>query len=395
MQSNMTLQKNLLLLIVVLFWFAQYVYVPFQTPYLLAAQVSSGTVGIIIGVYGFSQMILRMPVGIMADLNGKHKLFIITGVAASALASVFRILLPPQEGFLIGNILSGFASAMWISFMVLYASYFSKNKMQKAMGLILAANNIGILGGFVLSTILYNEFGMNFICMLSVGSGIPALILSFFIKNDNKEINKSKKTASPTLRSLVKVYIDKRLILFSLLILIQLVVLMATCMSFTAQVAHELNASANQIGLLSIVYIISAVLSSYFAALEFAQRQGAGFWIPVIMFLLALYCFIVPNAASPNILIISQILAGLSTGILFSFCTTEALKNVPLEKRSTAMGYFQAIYAVGMTVIPMFAGAVSEKYGLSTAFYIEGITALLATLAAIIFFVRKKSKQIN
>ena len=124
-RDSLVFQKNLLIAIVVLFWFAQYVYVPFQTPYLIGMQVSSSMVGIIIGIYGFLQMALRMPIGIMADKNGHHKFFIIVGVAFSALASIFRILLSPEIGFFIGNILSGLASAMWISFMVLYASYFT------------------------------------------------------------------------------------------------------------------------------------------------------------------------------------------------------------------------------------------------------------------------------
>ena len=165
-RDSLVFQKNLLIAIVVLFWFAQYVYVPFQTPYLIGMQVSSSMVGIIIGIYGFSQMALRMPIGIMADKNGHHKFFIIVGVASSALASIFRILLSPEIGFFIGNILSGLASAIWISFMVLYASYFTKENLQKAMGLIIAANNIGVLGGFVISTLLYNYLGMNFLCLL-------------------------------------------------------------------------------------------------------------------------------------------------------------------------------------------------------------------------------------
>lgn len=49
-KSKLNYQKNLLLIIVVLFWFAQYVYVPFQTPYLSTMQVSSSMIGIIIGM---------------------------------------------------------------------------------------------------------------------------------------------------------------------------------------------------------------------------------------------------------------------------------------------------------------------------------------------------------
>ena len=366
-KSKLNYQKNLLLIIVVLFWFAQYVYVPFQTPYLSTMQVSSSMIGIIIGIYGFSQMVLRMPIGIMADKNGRHKIFII---------------LEPQTGFLVGNILSGFASAMWISFMVLYASYFTCENLQRAMGLIMAANNIGVLGGFVLSTLSYNHLGMNFLCLLSICSGVPAILLSFGIKEQKTKTVK----IVPKTSDLIKVYADKRLIFFSILALVQQGILMATCMSFTTQIAHEINASAFQIGLLSIVYIIVAVLASYFSASNFARRLGSSLWIPFILFVLAIYCFAVPNIFSPNLLIAIQILAGLSTGIVFSFCTSEAMKNVPIEKRSTAMGYYQAIYAVGMTIVPMIAGNIAEIYNLNIAFYLEGIIAVIATVASMIYF---------
>ena len=113
-------------------------------------------------------------------------------------------------------------------------------------------------------------------------------------------------------------------------------------------------------------------------------------WVGLVLFCLAVYCFIVVNVQCSNLLILAQILAGMSTGIIFSFATSEAMKNVPVEKRSTAMGYYQAIYAVGMTVVPMFSGIISESYGLDMAFYIEGTVAVLATLAVIVLFHQKK-----
>ena len=57
--------------ITVLFWFALYVYVPYQTPYLTLLGVASSFIGIILGAYGFSQMIIRIPLGIGADRKGR------------------------------------------------------------------------------------------------------------------------------------------------------------------------------------------------------------------------------------------------------------------------------------------------------------------------------------
>ncbi|HHQ5490901.1 TPA: MFS transporter, partial [Clostridioides difficile] len=73
-------QKLLLLSIVTFFWFSQYVYIPFQNPYLSACNVSTNMIGIIIGAYGISQCLLRLPVGVFADSINKHKIFILSGI---------------------------------------------------------------------------------------------------------------------------------------------------------------------------------------------------------------------------------------------------------------------------------------------------------------------------
>lgn len=77
--------------------FAQYVYIPYQTTYLTGIGVSGNVVGTIVGAYGISQLLLRLPVGICADRIGRHKAFIMLGALASGSASfiiymVFAIL---------------------------------------------------------------------------------------------------------------------------------------------------------------------------------------------------------------------------------------------------------------------------------------------------------------
>lgn len=385
---NILLQRNLLFVIVTMFWFAQYVYIPYQTPYLLLKQVSFSMIGLIMGAYGFLQLILRMPIGIAADKNGNHKLFIIIGVSASALASIFRLIMPPESGFLWGNIFSGLASAMWLSFMLLYAELFPKEELQKAMGLMMAANSIGIFMGFIVATALYKTFGMRFLCYLSVIAGCIAVLLSLFIKSINKH------NVSIKLKELITVYRNGRLIFFGLLVFIQQGILMSTCMSFTMQIAQQKGASALQIGMLSIVYILAAIIFSYFAASHIAQKKSPLFWIFCMMILMAVYCFSIPHLRVEWI-IIFQILMGMSTGILVSFCTSEAIKEIPHEKRSTAMGYFQAIFAMGMTILPAGAGIIAQCYNMAVSFYSEGLIALIGAIMILRYFYKNNTLIAN
>ena len=85
----------LFLTAVTMFWFAQYVYIPYQTAYLSGIGTASGMVGTIVGAYGISQMLLRLPIGLSADKVGKHKPFILLGTLASGSASLMMSMLSP------------------------------------------------------------------------------------------------------------------------------------------------------------------------------------------------------------------------------------------------------------------------------------------------------------
>lgn len=383
------MEKKLLLSIVALFWFAQYVYVPQQAPYLLHIGTAPSMVGIVIGAYGLTQLLLRLPIGILADRQGNHKKFLLFGVLAAGSASMLRLYSADVYGFLAGNLLSGVASTMWISFMVLYSSYFSARDMGRAMGLINGANNFGVLIGFFACSFFYEDWGMSFLCYLSVAAVIPALFLVFKLNDVPKKL-----TPLP-ICELVTVYRDRRLWFFSLLALLQQGILMSTCMSFTGKVITDLGGTSFQVGFSAVTYIVAAVCSAYFAASAKAIRLGMRYWIPRVFLILAFYCLSVPLLPNVKAVFAAQILAGISTGMLFSYSTAEAMKNVPQEKKSTAMGLHQAIYAIGMTFVPVLAGIAVQHISLQSAFYGESVLAFLGACAAFSFYKREKMAEVK
>lgn len=376
-------RRMLLLMIVSMFWFAQYVYVPYQTPFLIEMGTPTAVVGIVVGAYGLTQFLARMPIGLAADRVGRHKGFIIFGVAAAGLASVLRIVMPDADGFLAANLLSGLASGMWISFMVLFATYFAQDKLQKATGRIIAANNIGIFCGFLLSTVSYATYGMGFLCLAGALVSGAALLLSLGIREE-------RVVREPlAVRELITVYKDKRLILFSMFALVQQGIMMSTSMSFTAEAARRIGATEWEIGMCAVVYIIAAVVSSYFAASDLASRYGAKVWVPMSSMALVIYCLLVPHAPTALAFYGVQLFAGISTGVLFSYCTSEAMQEVPQSKRSTAMGYHQALYAIGMTVMPVITGNIVAACGMANAFYFLAATSLVGVVVSYLFYRQK------
>ena len=54
-------------IVVTLYWFSLYVYIPYQTSFLSSLKAGEFMIGFITGAYGIAQVILRPPLGIMID----------------------------------------------------------------------------------------------------------------------------------------------------------------------------------------------------------------------------------------------------------------------------------------------------------------------------------------
>lgn len=369
---------KLMPIIVMLFWFAQYVYIPYQTPFLNGIGVPAGTIGVIVGAYGISQLVMRLPVGLMADHVGKHKRFIILGGLFAGLGSLCRILMPNGTGFLIANLFSGLASAMWISFMVCYTGFYSADRQQEGFSRIILYNNAGILAAFAFATLIYARTSMQLLCICSTISGLLAAVLACFMNND-KPAGKR-----PGIRELLPICLNKRLIFFALLALVQQGIQMATTMSFTNQVLKGLGATDGIVGMASIVYMISSCGCAALAGMPFFINLGFKKIVPLGFVAVTAYCVLVPIAGAVPLVVALQVLPGMATGMLLSALTSQAMVEVPKHQKSTANGFYQAVYSVGMTMLPIFTGNIAAASGMTSAYFVLGAMAAAAMVISVI-----------
>jgi predicted MFS family arabinose efflux permease len=49
-----------------------------------------------------------------------------------------------------------------------------------------------------------------------------------------------------------------------------------------------------------------------------------------------------------------------------------------MEQQGTAMGFFQSIYAIGMSLGPFISGIVGAHFGLPSVFILSGMLCLVA-----------------
>ncbi|WP_456059762.1 MFS transporter [Brachyspira pilosicoli] len=375
---------NTLFIIMILYWFSLYTYIPFQVPYLYALNVTPSIVGIILGLYGASQMILRFPFGIISDYFGKYKIFIVLGSLLSAISCIIKMVYPTANGFLVGNILTGVAASTWLMYMVLYYSYFDRSKEHMVASKCLVANVIGMFLGFLFATIFYQKFGMNLMLIAAALAAFAATILALFLKEEKRE----KKN---NIKDLILVIKNKRLLFFSVLSIIEQGIHMAASVSFTLNRIKELGGASYLVGIASLLNMFFAIVSAYIASTSFASKRGSKFYVPFSFVLLGLYCVAVILTKNIFVIVASQILSGLSIGMLASYLTSEALIEINRDKKSSAMGFYQTAYSIGIFIYPIITGKIVEMYSIEMAYIFLTASAVICAFIALLYYKKVKA----
>jgi MFS family permease len=382
-------QVLLSFVVVALYWFSTYVYVPYQTAFLTDLGVGATLVGVITGSYGLAQIFLRPPLGIMIDLQGKQKPYILVGVITPGIASLIRVFTMSATGFLIANLLSGLGAAMWICFLVFFTRFFAESSMQKSSSILMAANLLGQLVGFLMSALLYTQYGMKVLCWLSVAAAAVATVLALTMREDAEGLRPdllsdgSEGNAKVRPADLWPVFSNKRLLFFSIFAIGQTGIVLATATSFNTKIILAMGGSENQVGISMVIFMAVSVVCSFLAANDRVRSIGSKHLIPFALACITVFCFVTPHARTITQIYLLQMVAGIYAGSIVSFIIGEATLEIPAYKRTTAMGIFQCFVGIGITVIPMAVGKLVDRYDLVTAYAALGVFSAVLFLLAV------------
>ena len=98
------------------------------------------------------------------------------------------------------------------------------------------------------------------------------------------------------------------------------------------------------------------------------MKLGVRTCITVTFLTTALYCVLVPQCSSVYMIFVLQILQGMEK-----------------ESKSTAMGFFQAVYALGMTLFPMICGNIVSHFSMLYAYLFLAVICLIASSISFIY----------
>lgn len=361
--------------VTMLFWMSMYTCVPILTPYTEHLGASHGMAGLIVGMYGLSQMLLRIPVGVMSDRLHKRKLFIVFGLVFSVLAGVGILISRELTWILLLRALAGAAAATWVDFTILFASYYRKEETTQAIGTISLFNSLGVMIGILAGGALADAYGWEAAFLLGAAIGAIGAVLALFI------VEKFDDGGQPiTLEGVTEVATDRVLMTVSFLAIILQLLTFATVFGFTPVYAQTLGATKLDMGMLTFFSTLPLAIASWFGGGILSRKIGERNVIVLGFVLSGIFTVVIPFIHSFWLLVATQALAGIGRGFTTPVLMALSIKHMSGGRRATAMGFYQAIYGFGMFAGPYLMGILGDALTLRQGFLIVGVLGCLTAM---------------
>lgn len=348
-------RRTLLELVIIFFWASEYCHAPYFTPYLSSLEISAALIGTIVACYGFTQMVVRIPLGMATDATGAYKLVIIAGLFFTTVSSLGLYLTSNIVLIFVCRVLAGVASSTWIATTVAYMLYFPDEKRVTATARLNALNNGGKLLAFVLGGIAAVTMGYRVTLFMSFAAGLVGLVLVLFI--DPVVV----KRTPMSWRRLGQALCTSSVLVPALLMAVQQMVMHATVFSFTSTIAKQAGASTAMLSVLSVVFTVVQIPAAKAISSPKVGQAPRNRIIAGGFFLLAGYLLVLAAAKSVWPILAGQVAAAFGSALLNSILLAECVKDAGPGERSTVVGIYQAVYGIGMTAGPVWMGWLLER----------------------------------
>lgn len=358
-----------------LIWFAMYAYVPTLPAYAQTLGADAALIGIIGGVYGVLQIALRIPLGILSDRLRRDRFLLIVGFAILSVSGVMFLVGSSIEWVIAARTVAGGAAAWWVIITAAYAGCFREDQQVRAQGVLSAFANGGKVIAAVACAFAAQWFGYIATFAVSLVGALVGFFLMFGLRKTEEPV-----TAPVSLRDQMSLFANRDLMAFSILATLSQMHCFALPTTFTAVVAEELGADSMELGFIVVVYFLAVSLSSTFVGSKVYAKMG-GKAVLVCAFLIGAVSCIPLFYRSMAGVWVMQVLAGTTYGITQAQLAGYVVRCVPANQRGMATGIFQSIFAVGIFLGPVVAGAVTESISSDAAYWTyTGICVLAAAL---------------
>lgn len=344
------------------YWASLYFYVPTLSVYSEEVTRDLSVVGTIISMYGLWQAFARYPLGILSDLVGRRKIFIILGFVASAVGAFVMMNANGKWGLIFGRGITGLSAAVWVLIIVGFASLFPPETAVKMTAMMNITNAFGRALATGTNGLLNDLGGYDLAFTVAIVFSMLAILFFLPVKDPKRAPRK------PDLKALWKLSSRPDVILPALLSALLQIVSTAAMFTFVPIIARGFGASDTTISLMTMMNVFIGVLGNLLISF-LTSRIGNR---PVLLGGLALTAVgvtLIATSTGYQVLFAAMVFLGLGWTTI-SILMGMSIRYVREEDRSTAMGLHQSVYGFGMFFGPFLSGYIAEAIGVHEVFWV-------------------------
>ena len=362
-----------------LYWVSLYLYVPVLPIHAENMGATLSMVGLIVSAYAIAQVVLRIPVGVAADIVGRRKPFAAGALGCTTLGALGLGLAQDPWTLFAARALTGVGAAGWVAISVLFSSYFPAARTAHAMARVMAVNSIGVVAATFVGGIISDYLGARacfFAGVVAGGLGILTMLAA--------AEPKLTRQGSYSFKTFVRVARTPLLLVVAGIGILNQFVRFGGSFGFVPIYAVRIGATDSQVG-----YVTGAMFAAGVVGTLAVPRIVAVFGIRVpllVSFLVsAATVVLVPQATVVWQLVGLQAIGGfLGSGVVNTLLISLSLRDVALEDRATGMGIYQGVYAIGMLSGPLVSGVLADAVSLDAVFYMLAGVSLTGAAACLL-----------
>ncbi|MFC2008956.1 MFS transporter [Chloroflexota bacterium] len=367
------------------YWGSLYLYVPILPVHAENVSGSLSMVGIIIASYALPQLLLRIPIGLYFDSLPRRKPLVAASLVMCAAGAVGLAVAPGAWTLAAARAVTGIGAAGWVAFTVFFTGYYASTAAARAIGTINAVNQIALVvatgsGGAFAEAAGYGA------CFLGAGALALVGLMVLSLTKEPEGTLPSRGGRS----DFIRIATHPLLVASGLMALLMQFANFASVFGFVPVYGARIGASGSQLGVITMLTLGGSALAAYISV-RLVDRTGYTMALLGGAIILGLSLLMVPRTPTPAWLAVVQMISGFGRGMLSTLLMALSIRSTSPGTRATAMGVYQAVYAIGMIAGPAVSGLIADTAELAVVFQVSAVLSLAIGVLAFSPAVRRAS----
>ena len=343
--------------------------------------VTPTLVGLAIGIYGLTQALLQIPLGLLSDRIGR-KPVILGGLAVFALGSAIAAISTTIEGVVIGRAIQG-SGAIAGATLALLADLTRETVRTRVMAIVGVTIGVSFSVAMVLGPLVNEWIGVPGIFWLTaVLAGIAALIVAFGIPTPTRM--KHHRDTGMVWSYLGSVLGDAQLLRLDFGIFTLHLLLASNWVVLPLQFQERFAIpSADHWKIYLPVMLLGFFAMAPFIIIAETKRKMKGIFVGAVGVMVIAELMLYANNASFWGLMLSLLIFFTAFNLLEASLPSLVAKISPADAKGTAMGVYSTSQFLGVFVGGSIGGALHEHFGMSEVFLFGVVIAIAWLLAAV------------